>query len=33
MNHIIVMQSGEITQSRPVEKADVEGLARYMFGD
>jgi branched-chain amino acid transport system ATP-binding protein len=30
---IVVMQSGNITQSRPVEKADVDGIAHYMFGE
>lgn len=29
---IMVMQSGCITESRAVEKADAEGIAEYMFG-
>ena len=28
----VLMQSGEITESRPVEQADVDGIAKYMFG-
>jgi branched-chain amino acid transport system ATP-binding protein len=29
---IVVMQDGLITQSRPVQKADSEGIAHYIFG-
>jgi ABC-type sugar transport system ATPase subunit len=29
---IVVMQDGLITQSRPVEKADSEDIAHYIFG-
>jgi branched-chain amino acid transport system ATP-binding protein len=32
LDAIIMMQSGTITESRPVERADTDDIAQYMFG-